>query len=82
VSRRVTIRVQKREGIPRWWWVRVGGLEMRFTSQYLAGCYARELALRHEIPGGKSEVIYHRRDGTIGRRDTYPRSSDPRRTRG
>ncbi len=80
--RRITIRVQRRTGLPGWW-VRVGGLELECHSQAQAIREATSLALRHAQGGGTAEVIVHRVDGTISpRRATYPRSSDPRRSRG
>jgi hypothetical protein len=79
--KRITIRVQRREGRGGWW-VRVGGLELPARSQYMAGVRAKVLALEHLSGGGHAEVVVYGRDGTIKRRDTYPRSSDPRRSRG
>lgn len=79
--KRIIIRVQRREGL-KGWWTRVGGLEFRRESQYEATLEARQLAIKHMLGGGLAEVIVHGMDGTIKRRDTYPRSSDPRRSKG
>lgn len=79
--KRITIRVMRRADGPGWV-VAVGGLRIGRRSQYLAAVEARSLALQHALTGGLAEVVIHRRDGTIGQRDTYPRSSDPRRSRG
>ncbi|MEY2687543.1 MAG: hypothetical protein RL375_1741, partial [Pseudomonadota bacterium] len=49
---------------------------------YMAGVRAKVLALEHLSGGGHAEVVVYGRDGTIKRRDTYPRFSDPRRSRG
>ncbi|MEY5097687.1 MAG: hypothetical protein RJA36_406, partial [Pseudomonadota bacterium] len=44
---------------------------------------ARGLALWQADSGGTAEIVVHRMDGRISRKGgTYPRSSDPRRSRG
>lgn len=79
--KRITISVQRREG-SRGWWVRVGGLELVHRTQFDAAMKAKLLAIEHLVGGGHSEVVIYGANGTIKRRDTYPRSSDPRRSRG
>lgn len=78
---RINITVQKRPGL-KGWWVRVGGLELPRPTQHTAHMHAKTLAHEHECGGGHCEVILHRKDGSIGPRDTYPRSSDPRKSKG
>jgi hypothetical protein len=79
--KRITIRVQRREGRGGWW-VRIGGLELVHRTQFDAAMKAKLLAIEHLVGGGHSEVFIHGKDGSIKRRDTYPRSSDPRRSKG
>lgn len=79
--RRITIRVIKLPGMPGWW-VTVGGLALPEVTQANAALHARALANDHARGGGRAEVVIHAADGRIRARDTYPRSSDPRRSRG
>lgn len=80
---RVEIRVEPRG--PSWlrtWTVEVGGLRLPMPTRVEAMRWARDLAQRHAAGGGKAEVVVRRVDGTIGQRSTYPRSSDPRASKG
>lgn len=66
----------------RKWYVHHGLLKLWFQTQAAAARFAVHLAELHATGGGRSEVVVHRKDGTIGPRSTYPRSSDPKRTKG
>lgn len=79
--RRITIRVTKRTGLPGWW-VMVGGLALQVSAQRWALRHARDWAHWHAEGGGRAEVVIHAADGRIRAKDTYPRSSDPRRSKG
>lgn len=81
--KRIAIRVEPRG--PSWlrtWTVEVGGLALPMPTRAEAMRWATDLAKRHAAGGGEVEVVVRRVNGTIGERNTYPRSSDPRRTPG
>lgn len=46
-------------------------------TKEVAQALGREMAIERGV-----EHLVHRADGTIGERNTYPRSRDPRRSRG
>ena len=81
VTDRVIIRVIRQRGAKAWR-LKVGGLSLPAPTQEAAIGRARCLAHEHANGGGHVEVVIHGRDGRIRYRDTYPRSSDPRRSKG
>ena len=80
---RVNIYVRRRgKGRASAWFVEVGELALPQPQRASAVRLAKSLAADHAAGGGTAEVVEMRLDGTIGPRSTYPRSSDPRRSKG
>lgn len=68
----------------RGWYVKVPGVTtpIWFHVKREAVAYAITLGRAEVESGGRSQVVSHRKDGVIQWERTYPRSSDPRRSRG
>ncbi len=67
----------------RQWLIFHGGLILPCPTWRHARTAAVDLAEWHVEGGGIAEVVIHRMDGTISKAGgTYPRSSDPRRSKG
>ena len=67
----------------RQWLVCHGILKLPCPTRLHARAAAVDLAEWHVEGGGIAEVVVHRMDGTISKAGgTYPRSSDPRRSKG
>jgi hypothetical protein len=87
VSKRHAYRITYERSV-REWVCRVGGAFVSSGSDkaYVVQVAAGKALYAARMYGQLSEVVAHRRDGTIGRgpgsRRTYPRSSDPVRSRG
>lgn len=67
------------------WVLTTGGAFVRLFFLHRPAAVLESAALlrtAHLTNGQHSELIVHRTNGTIGERRTYPRSSDPKRTKG
>jgi hypothetical protein len=65
------------------WQITHGDLALACATRADALWQARGLALWQADSGGTAEIVVHRMDGRISRKGgTYPRSSDPRRSKG
>lgn len=82
VEGRAVIRVMYSRS-PKRWLVCHGILKLPCPTKRQARAAAVDLAEWHVEGGGIAEVVMHRMDGTISRDGgTYPRSSDPTRSKG
>lgn len=79
--KRIIIRVQwdKRK---KWWKVRGVGISTEYDFKHEAVARAVDCGRAIAAQGGLAQVVSHRKDGVIQWERTYPRSSDPRRSRG
>ena len=79
---RAIIRVIRPTGRDRWC-VCIGVLELPHKTQRDALREAVTMAYRHIFCAGRlSQVVLHGKDGRIRWERTYPRSSDPKRSKG
>lgn len=83
-NERVIIRVEHE--LTHWWSIRVKckqvETEHRAYFKVNAIEQATQLARIIAAAGGKASVVIHGQDGKIKEERTYPRSSDPRRSKG
>jgi hypothetical protein len=77
--KRCVVRVNKAFGF---WWTAHGDLRVKSEKQWHAVEIARDWAGMHADSGGISQVVVHKANGAIRNEWTYPRSSDPKRTKG
>jgi hypothetical protein len=78
VSARIVIRVQRRSGLAGWW-VRIGGLELKLSTQREAIELAVEMARLQEAGGGWAQVMLYGRGGRFRWERTYPDVTRKRR---